>query len=103
MTMPYDGGCRSTPTYEVGALSPEQFETEYCDNRVRVWIQHMPQVGPPQLLDPPKAQLSHGTYLKYFSFFAWRFSSWRIAATSQCRISGRPQGNHQRLCRRGGW
>ncbi|MBW1882450.1 MAG: iron-containing redox enzyme family protein [Deltaproteobacteria bacterium] len=84
MTMTYDGRSRLTPTYEVGALPPEQFETEYCDNLMRVWLEHMPQVGPPEALDPPDAQLFHGTYLKYFSFFAWKFPSWLMAVASQC-------------------
>ena len=61
MTMTYDGRNPLTPTYEVGALPPEQFETEYCDNLMRVWLEHMPQVEPPEALDPPDAQLFHGT------------------------------------------
>jgi len=84
VTMPNDGRSRLAPQREPGALSPADFETEYCDLLMSTWIAHMPQVGPPPGLEPERARVFHGTYLKYFSFFAWKFPSWLMAIASQC-------------------
>jgi pyrroloquinoline quinone (PQQ) biosynthesis protein C len=84
MTMPYDGRSRPTPVYAEGALAPEEFQREYVDALMGAWIEHVPAVGPPPGMAPEQARRFHGTYLKYFSFFAWRFPSWLLAVATQC-------------------
>ena len=84
MTMPYDGRSRPTPQYQLGALPREEFEERYVDALMRTWVDHMPQVGPPPGVTAPQARLFHGTYLRYFSFFAWKFPSWLLAVACQC-------------------
>jgi len=84
MTMPYDGRSRPTPVYEPGALPPEEFETEFCDNLVRTMLQLSPGPGMPDGMEPAQARLYHGTYLKYMSFFAWKFPSWLMSIASVC-------------------
>lgn len=84
MTMPYDGRGRVAPAYDDSALPPEEFEAEYVDRLMRMWIDHMPQVGPPPDCTTEEARRFHATYLKGLSYFAWRFPSWLLAVASNC-------------------
>jgi len=84
MTMPYDGRSRPTPVYEPGTLSPEAFETEFCDALMRQALSGGAQGGVPAGLTPEAARRYHGTFLKYLSFFAWKFPSWLMSIASLC-------------------
>ncbi len=84
MTTPYDGRSRPTPVYEPGALSPQEFETAFCEALVRILVESGVSSAIPKELDPAGARLYHGTYLKYMSFFAWKFPSWLMSIASLC-------------------
>lgn len=87
MTTPWDGRSRPTPVYEPGALSPEEFETAFCEALVRTMIEQGLSSAIPPELDPAGARRYHGTYLKYMSFFAWKFPSWLMSVASMCPYS----------------
>jgi pyrroloquinoline quinone (PQQ) biosynthesis protein C len=85
MTMPYDG--RSRPTTlerDSSALSPEEFEVEFCEALVTALMSTGVRPGPPVGLSHEQARLWHATYLKYMSFFAWKFPSWLMSVASLC-------------------
>ena len=84
MTLPYDGRSRPTPVYREGALPPDEFETEFCESMMRTALAILPQPGMPPGIAPAAARRYHGTFLKYFSFFAWKFPSWLMAVATQC-------------------
>ena len=64
MTMPYDGRGRVAPVYEPGALSPEEFETQFVEVLVREVLDSGTPVGLPEGLTPAAARRYHGTFLK---------------------------------------
>lgn len=84
MTMPYDGRSRPTPVYEQGALPPKEFETEFCEALVGTMLKLSPGPKMPDGISPEAARRYHGTYLKYMSFFAWKFPSWLMSIGSLC-------------------
>ena len=84
MTTPYDGRSRPTPTYEPGALPPEQFEEAFCEALVSTILEIGPAPRWPDGLSVEQARIYHGTYLKYMSFFAWKFPSWLMSVASLC-------------------
>lgn len=84
MTMPYDGRSRRAPVYEAGARPPQEFETEFCDTLVGTMLEFSPGPGMPDGMEPSAARLYHGTYLRYMSFFAWKFPSWLMSVASLC-------------------
>src|SRR3954464_8496289 len=86
MTMPYDGRSRPVPAPASGpgALAPDQFRDQFVEELMSAWLVHVPQGGVPAGLSAEDARLFHATYLKYFSFFAWRFPSWLMAVACQC-------------------
>ncbi len=85
MTMPYDGRPRLAPERnDPTALSPEEFETDFCEALVSTLMATGIKPGPPAGLDHEKARLWHGTYLQYMSFFAWKFPSWLMSIASLC-------------------
>lgn len=79
-----DGRARTAPEYAPGTLAPEEFQDQYCEAVVRAIVEEMPDPTPPEGLAPVDARLYHGTFMKYFSFFAWRFPSWLMAVAAQC-------------------
>jgi pyrroloquinoline quinone (PQQ) biosynthesis protein C len=84
MTMPYDGRCHPTPTYEPGTLSPDEFETAFCEALVATILEIGPAPRWPEGLSVEQARIYHGNYLKYMSFFAWKFPSWLMSVASLC-------------------
>jgi pyrroloquinoline quinone (PQQ) biosynthesis protein C len=85
VTMPYDGRSRPIPEYEPGALSPEEFEAEFCDALVSAQLEFNERdMLPFRDLTPEQARRYHATFLKYLSFFAWKFPSWLMAVASLC-------------------
>ncbi|HET6954555.1 MAG TPA: iron-containing redox enzyme family protein [Acidimicrobiales bacterium] len=84
MTMPYDGRSRSAPTYEPGALPPDEFEAEFCDTLIGALLASGITPGMPDGMTPEVARRYHATYLKYMSFFAWKFPSWLMSVASLC-------------------
>ena len=80
---PYDGRGRQAPEWTNGD-PPDKFETRLVQTVVdTVFAQMAPPVIPPQY-DQAQARLYHGTWLKNFSFFAWRFPSWLLEIASRC-------------------
>ncbi|ORB02869.1 hypothetical protein BST30_19390 [Mycobacterium mantenii] len=65
-------------------MSPEEFEATFCDALARVLVESGVSSAIPQELDAAGARLYHGTYLKYMSFFAWKFPSWLMSIASLC-------------------
>jgi pyrroloquinoline quinone (PQQ) biosynthesis protein C len=84
MLMIHDGRARTAPAYTADARSPEEFQDAYVEAIMRAIITGMPNPTPPDELPPEQARLYHGTYMKHFSFFAWRFPSWLMAVASAC-------------------
>jgi pyrroloquinoline quinone (PQQ) biosynthesis protein C len=85
MTMPYDGRPRPTSIErDPSAASPEEFETAFCEALVGALMGTGIKSGPPAGLSHAEARLWHGTYLKYMSFFAWKFPSWLMSVASLC-------------------
>ena len=84
MTMPYDGRGRVAPVYEPGALSPQEFEIEFVEALAGEVLASGTPVGLPEGLTPAAARRYHGTFLKYLSFFAWKFPSWLMSVASLC-------------------
>jgi pyrroloquinoline quinone (PQQ) biosynthesis protein C len=83
--MPYDGRSRPTPVYEPGALPPLEFENEFCETLMRTVLENAPPGSRmPDGMTPQQARVHHGTYLKYMSFFAWKFPSWLMSVASLC-------------------
>jgi pyrroloquinoline quinone (PQQ) biosynthesis protein C len=84
MTMPYDGRSRPTPVYDAGALPPDEFELKFCEALIGAILEIGPSPAMPEGITPEEARLYHATYLKYMSFFAWKFPSWLMAIASLC-------------------
>jgi pyrroloquinoline quinone (PQQ) biosynthesis protein C len=81
--MPYDGRGRQAPEW-VSGDPPDKFESRLVQTVVDTVFESMaPPVIPPEY-DQAQARLYHGTWLKNFSFFAWRFPSWLLEIASRC-------------------
>lgn len=65
-------------------MSPEEFEERFVDVVVRTRLSMDAGYAFPEGLDQQQARLYHATFLKHFSFFAWKFPSWLQAISSQC-------------------
>jgi pyrroloquinoline quinone (PQQ) biosynthesis protein C len=79
----YDGRSRQAPEWTSGD-SPEKFEKRLVETVVDTVMSSMqPPVIPPHYTQD-QARLYHATWLKHFSFFAWRFPSWLLEVASRC-------------------
>lgn len=65
-------------------MAAEEFQDRLVDTIVRAGLPLFGAYPFPEGLDHAQARLYHGTYLRHFSFFAWRFPSWLGAVASQC-------------------
>lgn len=81
---PVDGRDRGVPPRSIDAMPEEEFQDRFVETVVRTALRLAAGLGFPEGLDQAQARLYHGTYLKHFSFFAWRFPSWLQAVASQC-------------------
>lgn len=84
MTMIKDGRDRTAPAYAPDAMSSEEFQDAYCEAIIREILNGLPDVTPPEGLSVEDARRYHGTFMQYFSFFAWRFPSWLMAVAAAC-------------------
>jgi pyrroloquinoline quinone (PQQ) biosynthesis protein C len=65
-------------------MSEGEFQDRLVDTIVRQAMQMGGGFGFPEELDQDQGRLYHATYLKHFSFFAWKFPSWLMAVADQC-------------------
>lgn len=81
---PYDGRSRRAPEW-VSGDSPDEFQNRLVETVVTAALSSLESgfVIPAQY-DQAQARLYHGTSLKYFSFFAWRFPSWLLEIAARC-------------------
>ncbi|MBX7430519.1 iron-containing redox enzyme family protein [Mycobacterium sp. Y57] len=82
--LPYDGRSRRVPDW-TSDVSPDKFEDLLVETVVTAAMASIkkPFVIPDHYTQA-QARLYHGTSLKYFSFFAWRFPSWLLEVASRC-------------------
>ncbi len=80
---PYDGRGRQAPEWTSG-LKPDEFERKLIETVVTTSMANFAMRGIPEEYTQAQARVYHGTWLKYFSFFAWRFPSWLMEAASRC-------------------
>ena len=79
-----DGRDRREPEW-TSSRSPEEFEDSLVETVVTTAMASMNRPGAvPEHYDQAQARMFHGTALKYFSFFAWRFPSWLLEIASRC-------------------
>jgi len=83
MAWPADGRGRSVPPRSADARSEEEFHDLLVDTIVRKAMAMGGGFSFPEELDQDQGRLYHATYLKHFSFFAWKFPSWLMAVASQ--------------------
>ena len=83
MAWTVDGRGRHVPDVRPGAMSTDEFEQKLIEAVVLPSLELF--VGYPlPKLNQAGARLYHATFLQYFSFFAWGFPSWLMAAASRC-------------------
>jgi len=84
MAWPVDGRDRGVPDRGADAMSADDFRNRFVETVVHTAMTLSGGFAFPDELDEVQGRLYHGTYLKHFSFFAWRFPSWLQAISSQC-------------------
>jgi pyrroloquinoline-quinone synthase len=65
-------------------MSPGEFRAALVDTVVRTRLPLDASYGWPEGLDPAQGRLYHATFMKYFSYFAWKFPSWLMEIASRC-------------------
>jgi pyrroloquinoline-quinone synthase len=80
---PVDGRGRGVPARADDAWSEQEFHDRLIETVVRAGLPLRTRYGFPKL-DQEQGRLYHATFMKYFSFFAWRFPSWLLAVASRC-------------------
>jgi pyrroloquinoline quinone (PQQ) biosynthesis protein C len=65
-------------------MSAQEFEDRFVEAVVRARLDMDAGYAFPDELDQSQGRLYHATFLKHFSFFAWKFPSWLLAVASQC-------------------
>ena len=78
-----DGRSRGFPERSADAWSEQEFEERLVETIVRAGLPLRTGYGFPDL-SPEQGRLYHATFMKYFSFFAWKFPSWLMAVASRC-------------------
>lgn len=84
MAWPVDGRGRTAPARSVDAMSEQEFHDAYIEAVTEAQMGLLLMLAPPQGLTQAEARLHQATYLKYFSFFAWKFPSWLGAIADRC-------------------
>lgn len=84
MAWPVDGRGRGAPTLGADAMSTEEFTERLIDTVVRTRLTMDAGYAFPDELDQVQGRLYHATFLKHFSFFAWKFPSWLMEVASRC-------------------
>jgi pyrroloquinoline quinone (PQQ) biosynthesis protein C len=79
-----DGRSRRDPPRSADARSEEEFEALLIDTVVSSQLHVGDLFSIPAELGQDQARLFHATWLKYFSFFAWKFPSCLLAVASRC-------------------
>lgn len=87
MAWPVDGRGRQAPERSVDAMSEQEFHDRYIETVVQAAVPLFIGVAPPTGVTQAEARLHQATYLKYFSFFAWKFPSWLAAISDRCPFS----------------
>jgi pyrroloquinoline quinone (PQQ) biosynthesis protein C len=65
-------------------MSEEEFQDRLVDTVVRTRLNMDAGYAFPEELDEVQGRLYHATFLKHFSFFAWKFPSWLMEVASRC-------------------
>jgi len=84
MAWPVDGRGRDVPRRGADAMSEQEFRERLVETVVRARLKMDAGYGFPAELDQAQARLYHATFMKNFSYFAWKFPSWLLEIASRC-------------------
>lgn len=79
-----DGRGRQVPERSSLAKSEEEFREEFVETVVQSALPVIQGYSIPDELDQEQACRYHANYLRYFSFFAWKFPSWLGDVAVRC-------------------
>lgn len=65
-------------------MSEEEFQGAVVEAAVQTSLRMFAGYAFPESLDEEQARKFHGTFMTYFSFFAWKFPSWLMNVAAAC-------------------
>lgn len=83
MAWAVDGRGRQAPERQADAMSEQEFQDRIIE-AVTIPSLHMFAGYAFPDVDQATGRLYHATFMKYFSFFAWKFPSWLMSIASRC-------------------
>lgn len=83
MAWPVDGRGRQAPERRADAMSEQEFHDKLIEAVVTSGLPMFAGYAFPDV-DQAQGRIYHGTFMKYFSFFAWKFPSWLMSIACRC-------------------
>jgi pyrroloquinoline quinone (PQQ) biosynthesis protein C len=84
MAWPVDGRRELPVEGDQAPWSEQEFQDLMVEAAVQTSLRMFSGYAFPDGLDEAGARKFHGTFLKYFSFFAWKFPSWLMNVAAAC-------------------